>query len=69
MLAVLASEIGPDNRVRALHLVRQCLADVVQKRGALAVRYVETELSGHQPGDMGTLHQMLEDVLCPYEVR
>jgi hypothetical protein len=35
MLAVLPSQIGPDDRVRPLDLVGQCLADVMQERGRL----------------------------------
>jgi hypothetical protein len=62
-LAVLARHIGPDQRVAALDLVGQRLADVVQEGAPLDHRPVQAQFGGHDPGDVRGLQQVLEHVL------
>ena len=50
-------------RVRALDLVRQRLAEVVQERRALRGLHARAELGGHDPGQVHDLERVLEDVL------
>ena len=63
-LAVLAGDVGADQRVAALDLVRERLADVVQERAPLDQRRIEPQLGGHDPGDVAGLDQVLEHVLA-----
>jgi hypothetical protein len=51
-LAVLAREVAADERVRALDLVRDGLADVVQERGAAGRSSARAELVGHHRGQV-----------------
>ena len=62
-LAVLAGEFGADDGVRALRLVGQCLADVVQERAAVDDGGVDAELDGHAAGDVRGLDEVAEHVL------
>src|ERR1700761_6890456 len=63
-LAVTPGDLGPDQRVAALDLVGQGLADVVQQRAALHQSSVQAQFAGHHPGDVGRLDQVLEHVLA-----
>ena len=63
-LAVPAGDLRADQRVAALHLVGQGLADVVQHGAALHQRRVHAELAGHHAGDVRGLDQVLEHVLA-----
>ena len=63
-LAVPAGDLRPDQRVAALDLMGQRLADVVQHRAALHQHRVHAELAGHHAGDVGGLDQVLEHVLA-----
>ena len=49
--------------VRALQLVIDGLADVVQQARALGKRHIRAQLRGHQAGEVGHLDGMLEHVL------
>ncbi len=49
--------------MRALDLVGQRLADVVEHCGALRGLHVRLELGRHQPGEVNDLERVLEDVL------
>ena len=62
-LAVAAREVAADERVRALDLVRDGLADVVQQRGAAGGLGRGAELVGHHRGQVGALDRVREHVL------
>ena len=62
-LAVALRLLRGDGRVRALDLVRHRLAEVVQKSRPLRRLHARAELRGHDPGEMGALERVLEDVL------
>src|SRR3954453_13623984 len=49
--------------MRALDLVRQRLADVVQEGRALRGLHARLQLGGHDPGEVDDLERVLEDVL------
>src|SRR5919109_3219728 len=57
------SDLGADDRVRPLDLVRDGLADVVQERSPLRDRRVDPDLRGESAGDVGRLHEVLQHVL------
>jgi hypothetical protein len=63
-LAVLAGEVAADERVRALDLVRDGLADVVQERRAAGRLRARAELVGHHRGEVGALDGVGE-TFCP----
>ena len=63
-LAVAAREVAADERVRALDLVRDGLADVVQQRGAARGLGRGAELVGHHRGEVGALDRVREHVLA-----
>ena len=63
VLAVSLRELGRDDRVRALDLVRHRLADVVQQRGPLGGLHARPELARHDSGQVHDLERVLEDVL------
>src|SRR6201995_2590201 len=62
--AVPAGDLRPDQRVAALDLVGERLADVGQHRAPLHQAGVQAQLAGHHAGDVGRLDQVLEDVLA-----
>src|SRR6202034_2100837 len=62
-LAVTAGDLRADQRVAALDLVGQRLADVVQHRAAPQQHRVEAELAGHHAGDVGRLLEVAEHIL------
>ena len=62
-LAVSAGELSADNRVRALDLMVNGLAKVVEKAGALSGSLVKTELGSHNPAKSGNLDRVGKDVL------
>ena len=62
-LAVLARDVGADDGVRALDLVGQRLADVVQQRGAARLLLVEAQLGRHGAADEGGFDRVHEHVL------
>ena len=62
-LAVAAGEVAADERVRALDLVRDRLADVVQQRGAARGLRARAELVGHHRGEVRALDRVREHVL------
>ncbi len=62
-LAVPAGDFGADQRVAALDLVGQGLADVVQQGAPAQQRGVQAELAGHDAGDVRGLDQVPEHVL------
>ena len=62
-LTVAAGDLGPDQRVAALDLVGEGLADVVQHRAAPQQQRVHLELAGHHARDVGRLDQVPEHVL------
>ena len=57
VLAVAAGDLGADQRVAALVLMVERLADVVQQRAALGGRR-QAHLGGHDPGQMGRLDRV-----------
>ena len=63
-LAVAPRELGRDHRVRALDLVRQRLAEIVQERRPLRRLHARLELGRHDPGEVNHLECVLEDVLA-----
>jgi hypothetical protein len=63
MLAVLGRYFDAKLHVGALMLVREHLAHIVQQRAALGHRRVETELPGHDAGQVRHFLGMLQDVL------
>ncbi len=63
-LAVATGEVGADDGVRALDLVVDRFAEVVQKAGALGRGLVEAELGGHDAAERGDLDGVREDVLA-----
>ena len=63
-LAVAAGEVAADERVRALDLVADGLADVVQQRGAARGLGRGAELLGHHRGEVGALDRVREHVLA-----
>ncbi len=63
VFALLAGERAADDRVAALDLVADGLADVVQQARAPGEAHVQTELAGHQAGDVAALDRVLEHVL------
>src|SRR6185503_19112367 len=63
-LAILGAEVHGDLRVRALHLVRHGLPQVVEEPRALRQLDVEAELRRHHPADPGDFLRMLENVLA-----
>ena len=62
-LAVAAGEVAADQRVRALDLVRDRLADVVQQRGAARGLGGGAELVGHHRRQVRALDRVREHVL------
>ena len=50
--------------MRALHLVRHGLADVVKESCPLGGLDAHSELAGHDPGEVADLERVLEDVLA-----
>src|SRR6185437_142343 len=62
-LAVPAGDLRADQRVAALDLVGERLADVVQHRAALEQYRVDPQLAGHHARDVGRLDQVPEHVL------
>ena len=63
-LAVAAGQVAADERVRALDLVADGLADVVQQRGAAGGLGRRAELLGHHRGQVGALDRVREHVLA-----
>src|SRR5690606_8947062 len=63
VLAVPAGELRADQRVAALDLVGQRLADVVQQRAPLGDVHREPQLARHDPREVRGLDQVLQDVL------
>src|SRR5580704_2777617 len=63
-LAVAAGDLGADQRVAALDLVGERLADVVQHRAALEQGRVDPQLAGHHARDVRRLDQVAQDVLA-----
>ena len=63
MLAVARGHLHAELDVRALVLVREHLADVVQQRAALRHGDVEAELRRHDPGEVRHLLRVVKDVL------
>ena len=63
-LAQPARDLGADDGVAALDLVRHRLADVVQERTALRHRGVQPDLGGQGAGDVGRFDQVPQDVLA-----
>ena len=45
------------------YLVRHRLAEIVEQRGSLRRLHARAELGGHDPGEVGALERMLENVL------
>ena len=54
-----AGEVGADDGVRALDLVVDGLAEVVQQAGALGELHVDAELGGHDAGEVATSSECL----------
>src|SRR4029077_799149 len=63
VLAVLRRYLHAELDVRAVVLVRQHLADVVQQRAALRELDVELQLGGDDPREPGNFLRVLENVL------
>ena len=63
MLAVPRRDLDAELHVRALVLVRQHLANVVEQRAALRHDHVEPELGGHDAGEMRDFLRVMKDVL------
>src|SRR5437588_6186382 len=64
ILAVLGCHFDAELHVRAVVLVGQHLADVVEQRTALGEMDVELQLGGHHAGEVGDFLGVLEDVLA-----
>src|SRR5213075_836694 len=63
LLAVLGRHLDAELHVRAVVLVGEDFADVVQERAALGETDVELQLGGHHAGEVGDFLGVLEDVL------
>ena len=63
-LAAAAGDLAADERVRALDLVGDRLADVVQERGPARGLHRGAELLGHQRREVRALDQVVEHVLA-----
>ena len=63
-LAEAAGQVGADDGVAALHLVVDRLAQVVQQAGALRRDGVQTQLGGHDAGEVGHLQRVVQHVLA-----
>src|SRR5918999_5285529 len=63
VLAVPAGDLGSDQRVAAFDLMGQRLADVVQQRAPLQQMGGQSQLGGHDSGDVRRLDEVLEYVL------
>src|SRR3954447_14235703 len=63
-LAVSPRQVAADERVRALDLVADGLADVVQQRRPAGGPRRRAELVGHHRGEVGALDRVREDVLA-----
>jgi hypothetical protein len=68
VLAVAACDLGADDRVAALHLVGERLADVVQQRAALHQGRVQPQLARHHPARWALSTRCLR-TFWPYDVR
>src|SRR5260370_13851219 len=62
-LAVLARNLSADQRVRALDLVRQRLADIMQQLGAPRLLLVESELGRHRSAYERRFDRMHQHIL------
>ena len=62
-LAAPSHEVGPEGRVRALHLGREGLAEVVEEGTPAGDVDVGADLGGDRRGDLCALDEVLEDVL------
>src|SRR5579875_1337833 len=62
-LPVLARDLAPDDRMRALDLVGERLADIVEERRPPGLALVEPQLRRHGPRDEGGLDRVHEHVL------
>ena len=60
---VAPGQVGPDHRVRALDLVVDGLAQVVQQTGPLGQLGVRAQLRGHQSREVGDLERVDQHVL------
>src|SRR5260221_424739 len=63
VLTVLRGHLDAELHMRALVLVREHLADVVQQRPALRHGHVEIQLRGHDAGEMRDFLRVIQDVL------
>ena len=63
-LAVATGEVGSNDGMRALDLVVDCLANVVEKAGTLGGSRIHAQLGGHDPAERGDLDGVREDVLA-----
>ena len=50
-LAVLAGQLGPDDRVGSLYFVINRLAQIMQQTGSLGLLDVQTKLGGHNAAE------------------
>ena len=63
-LPVLFGHVHANLHVGALHLVVQCLADVVEQASPLGHRGVKPQLAGHQAGQKGHFLRVVQHVLA-----
>ena len=63
LLLQTTSDLGADDRVRALDLVRHGLTDIVQERTTPGELNVGTQLGGDDAGNVGRFDDVLEHVL------
>ena len=63
LLAITAGKLGANDSMRALNVVIDGLAQVVQKTSALGGHNVQTKLGGHNAAQVGNLKRVLQHVL------
>ena len=63
LLAISAGKLGANDSMRALNVVVDGLAQVVQKTGALGGHNIQTKLGGHHAAQVGNLKRVLQHVL------
>ena len=63
-LAVATGEVGATDGMRALDLVVDSLANVVEKAGTLGGSGIQAQLGGHDSAERGNLYGVREDVLA-----
>ena len=64
LLTIAAGKLGADDGMRALDVVIDCLAQVMQQTGALGGHDVQAKLGCHNAAEVGDLEGVLKNVLA-----